>query len=199
MHGVQSDEFTPSVQEAMTNLIGEVASLREALDQSNKRLDYLTKLADQDPISALLNRRAFVRELSRALVLANQNQIGSTLIFLEIENLKDINIRHGMAAGDAVIEHVAQIVQDQFAEGTVAARLGGAEFGLVLVGEPADFARTQSERLAAALATRPLIWDGNEIILAIQWGVHSLLSGEDANAAMNAADWAMRGQAGEAG
>jgi len=192
VHGVDLDEFTPGVREAMATLIGEVASLREALDQSNKRLDYLTKLADQDSISALLNRRAFVRELSRALVLARQSRIGSTLIFLEIENLKAINVRYGMAAGDAAIEHVAEIVRSQFAEGTVTGRLGGAEFGLVLVGEPADAARAQAERLASVLAARPLIWDGGEIALAMHWGVHSLLPGEDVNAAMNAADRAMR-------
>ena len=87
----------------MTNLIGEVANLRAALEHSDKRLDYLTKLADQDLISTLLNRRAFVRELSRALVVARQGQVGSTLIFLEIETLKEINIRHGLAAGDAAI------------------------------------------------------------------------------------------------
>jgi diguanylate cyclase (GGDEF)-like protein len=192
VQGVAADGIAPSVREAMANLIGEVAELREALDQSNKRLDYLTTLADQDSLSTLLNRRAFVRELSRALVLARQGQVGSTLIVLEIENLKEINVRLGMAAGDAAIEHAAGIVRDQFAEGTVAGRLGGAEFGLVLVGEPVDPARAQAQNLALALAARPLIWEGKEISLALQWGLHSLRSGEDANAAMNAADRAMR-------
>jgi len=192
VHGVATEEFTPSVQEAMANLIGEVASLREALDRGNKRLDYLTKLADQDSITTLLNRRAFVRELSRVLVLAERNRIGGAMIFLEIENLKEINIRHGLTAGDAVIEHVAGILQGGVIDGTVAGRLGGAEFGLVLLGEPADSARLQAAGLAEAVTARPLIWEGWEIRLAMQWGVHSLLSGEDANAAMNAADRAMR-------
>ena len=111
VHGVVADEFAFSVQEAMTKLIGEVAALREALDRSNNRLDFLTMLADEDSVSALLNRRGFVSELSRVLVLAEQSGVASSLIFLDIENLKDINIRHGLAAGHAAIEHAAGIVR----------------------------------------------------------------------------------------
>jgi diguanylate cyclase (GGDEF)-like protein len=196
VQGVPAEAFTPSVEEAMTRLIGEVADLREALDQSNKRLDYLTRLADQDSISALLNRRGFVRELSRVLVLAEQSGVASSLIFLEIGNLKKINIRHGLAAGDAAIEHAARIVRDRFVQGTVAGRLGGAELGIVLIGEAADAARRQAQHLAAALAENPLIWEGQAIALAMQWGVHSLAVGEDAQEAMNAADRAMRGSDG---
>ena len=196
VHGVVADEFTFSVQEAMTKLIGEVAALREALDRSNKRLDFLTMLADEDSVSALLNRRGFVRELLRVLVLAEQSGVASSLIFLEIENLKDINIRHGLAAGDAAIEHAAGIVRGHLAQGAVAGRLGGAELGIVLVGEPAEKARLQALGLAAALAESPLVLEGQAIALAMQWGVHSLAFGEDANAAMNAADRAMRGPAG---
>ena len=193
VHGVVAEEFTVSVQEAMTRLVGEVAGLREALDQSNKRLDYLARLAAEDSLTALLNRRGFVRELSRVLVLAEQSGVGSSLIFLEIENLKQINIRHSLAAGDAVIEHAARIVRDRLAQGAVAGRLGGAELGIVLVGEPPEEARRHAQSLAVALAADPLIWEGQAIALAMQWGVHSLAPGEDASAAMNAADRAMRG------
>ena len=67
VHGVAEDDLTPNIRGAIVGLIAEVASLREELDQSRNRLEYLTALADQDSALQLLNRRAFVRELTRAL------------------------------------------------------------------------------------------------------------------------------------
>lgn len=192
LHGVDEDELTPNVRQAMEGLIAEVVSLREALEQGNRRLEYLNALADQDSLSATLNRRAFVRELSRVLAIAQRNDTDSTLVFLEIETLKDVNVRHGLAAGDAAIEHVAGILQSRLPEGTVIGRLGGAEFGLVLLGETPEAARQRGDALAAAVSAQPLYWEGTEIWLTVRFGVHPLLSGEDASAAMNATDRELR-------
>jgi diguanylate cyclase (GGDEF)-like protein len=192
VHGIDEGALTPGVRAAMESLIAEIAELREELSQSKRRLEYLNALADQDPVSATLNRRAFVRELSRALAIAERNDADSTLIFLEIDNLKAVNVDHGIAAGDTAIEHVAGIMQSRLAEGTVIGRLGGAEFGVVLVGESPESARSRGNALAAAVAAQPLHWEGHEIWLTLRFGVHPLHSGEDANAAMNATDRQLR-------
>jgi diguanylate cyclase (GGDEF)-like protein len=192
VHGVDEGELTPGVRHAMEGLIAEVAQLREELAQTKRRLEYLNVLADQDPLSATLNRRAFVRELSRALALAQRQDADSTLIFLEVDNLKAVNVHQGMAAGDAAIEHVSGIIQSRLDEGTVIGRLGGAEFGLVLIGEEPELARNRGNAIAAAVAAQPLNWDGQEIWLTLRFGVHPLRSGEDASAAMIATDRVLR-------
>ncbi len=194
-HGVEEDDLTPDIHGAMVGLIAEVATLREELDQNSKRLEYLTMLADQDPVSLVLNRRAFVRELSRALMIAQRRDTGSALVFIEIENLTAINTRLGLAAGDAIIEHVAGIVQNHVPNGDVVGRVGGGEFGVILIGEQAESARIRSEALAAAIFSRPLVWENAEIPVELKWGIHLLDSTEDANAAMNAADREMRAAA----
>ncbi|MEC7574578.1 MAG: diguanylate cyclase [Pseudomonadota bacterium] len=57
---------------------------------------FISNLADHDELSKALNRRAFMRELA--------------LLFVSIENLKDINDRHGHAVGDAMVEHSADVM-----------------------------------------------------------------------------------------
>ncbi|MDA0663052.1 MAG: GGDEF domain-containing protein [Proteobacteria bacterium] len=192
LHGIDEDDLTPEIRAAVGGLIAEVASLREALAQSGRRLDYLNALADQDSISPTLNRRAFVRELSRALAIARQYGSESSLMFLEIEDLKELNVQHGLAAGDAAIEHVAAILQERLSEGGVIGRLGGAEFGLIMIGEGPEEARLRGNNLAAAVAAQPLIWDGQEVWLALRFGIHSLRTDEDARTAMDATDRVMR-------
>lgn len=192
MHGVEEDDLTPNIRNAMVQLIAEVADLREALDQNRNRLEYLTMLADQDPVSLVFNRRAFVRELSRALVIAQRRNTESSLLFVEVENLKLVNARLGLAAGDAAIEHVAGIIQGDIPEGNVIGRVGGAEFGIILIGELEDTAEARGEALADTVAVRPLVWEGDEVSLTLIWGTHALRGDEDAGAALNAADRRMR-------
>ncbi len=192
VHGVDEDDLTPNIRDAMVGLIAEVATLREALDQNRNRLEYLTMLADQDSVSLVLNRRAFVRELSRALMIAQRRGTDSSLLFIEIENLKSINADLGLAAGDAAIEHVAGIIQSQTPEGDIVGRVGGAEFGVILIGEQEAQARERAEALAGLVLTRPLIWENAEVHLALIWGTYFLNGGEDAGAVMNEADKRMR-------
>ena len=133
-----------------------------------------------------------MRELSRALNIARQHDSGSSLVFLEIEGLRELNVRYGLASGDAAIEHVATILQARLSDGTVVGRLGGAEFGLILIGELPDAARLRGDALAAAVAAQPLYWEGHEIWLTLRIGIHHLQVDEDVNAAMNATDRELR-------
>jgi len=192
VHGVETEDLTPNIRSAMVGLIAEVAELREELHQNRKRLEYMTTLADQDSISLVLNRRAFVRELSRALVIAQRRGTDSSLLFVEIENLKAINERHGLDAGDAAIEHIAALIQGQMPEGEIVGRVGGAEFGIILIGEQEDQARERAEALIAAAAAQPLVWESAETPLSLIWGAFFLSGFDDAGAAMVAADRRMR-------
>ena len=194
VHGVDADDLTPNIRNAMVGLIAEVAVLRESLDQNRKRLEYLATLADQDPVALVLNRRAFVRELSRALTIAQRRGTESSMVFLEIENLKSVNTRYGLAAGDAAIEHVAGTLQNLMPEGDIVGRIGGAEFGIILIGEQEDRARERAEALVRSIADRPLVWENMEIPLAVIWGTYFLGGTEDAGVAMVAADREMRGK-----
>ena len=70
--GIPPGELTPKVQEAISQLMAEVDTLRQELDQSMSRIEYLEQLADQDSLAPVAIRRAFVRELSRNLSYAER-------------------------------------------------------------------------------------------------------------------------------
>ena len=89
--GVPEAELTPRVREALISLMQEVQSLRDQLTWSQERINELERLADSDPMLDIYNRRAFVRELDRALGMIDRYGMKASLIFVDLNDLKKIN------------------------------------------------------------------------------------------------------------
>ena len=189
--GIPANELTPKVQEAITQLMAEVDTLRQELNESKNRIEYLEELADQDTLAPVANRRAFVRELSRNLSYAERYGTPSSVIYLDLNGLKQLNDGKGHAAGDAAILKVAKILAGNVRESDIVGRLGGDEFGVMLSHADEDAARNKAEFLAKTIAEDPLEWQGEEITLDVAFGVHTIRGGGDAGAALEAADKAM--------
>ena len=92
-------------------------------------------LALQDPLTAVPNRRAFHRQLARAIRSARQD--GGSLMavaMIDLDNFKRVNDRHGHAAGDAVLQSIATALLGVVRESDYIARIGGDEFALIAPG-----------------------------------------------------------------
>ncbi|HLI13537.1 MAG TPA: GGDEF domain-containing protein [Alphaproteobacteria bacterium] len=189
--GIPEAEFTPRVRQAITALMAEVDRLRQELGQAKDRIDYLERLADQDALVPVVNRRAFVRELSRAMSYARRYQVSSSVLYFDINNMKAINDSLGHAAGDAAITHVAEILVANVRESDVVGRLGGDEFGVILVHSDEEIAADKAEKLAAAIAAKPLECQGRSIAVEVAFGSAPLGGEDDPNRALDAADRAM--------
>lgn len=189
--GIPQEELTPKVREAITRLMEEVDQMRQDLDESRARIEYLEQLADQDTLAPVANRRAFVRELSRNLSLAERYGTPSSVIYFDLNGLKQLNDSKGHAAGDAAILKVAGILSANVRESDAVGRLGGDEFGVMLSHADEDAARKKAEHLARTIADDPLQWEGETIPLDVAYGVHTIRGGVDAGAALEAADKAM--------
>ena len=189
--GIPQSELTPKVQEAISQLMAEVDTLRQELDQSMSRIEYLEELADQDTLAPVANRRAFVRELSRNLSYAERYGTPSSVIYLDLNGLRQLNDGKGHAAGDAAILKVAKILAANVRESDIVGRLGGDEFGIMLSHAEENAARGKAEFLVKTIANDPLEWEGEEIRLDVAFGVHTIRGGGDAGAALEAADKAM--------
>lgn len=187
-HGLSGGDLTDRARIAMMQLIAEIAELRQELTRNRMRMDYLSDLADRDPLSTVLNRRAFVRELSHAQLLGREYRAENTLVFLTVDNLKEVNERHGHAAGDAAIEHVAEILRQRAGEADVVGRLGGAEFAVVLVGSGIDGAVERARWLGRLIEARLLVWKGERIAFRIGFAVHPMRADEAAEEALGTAD-----------
>jgi diguanylate cyclase (GGDEF)-like protein len=192
--GIPENEFTPSVRDAIMTLMHEVDRLRHDVQVAHQRLEDAARAADQDMLLPILNRRAFVRELSRSIAFAERYGTPSSLLFFDLNNFKSVNDGYGHAAGDAVLKHFADTIAMQVRDSDVVARLGGDEFGVILAHVSPDQAAKKADSLAHALRTRPPQWRGKTLPIGFSYGVYELRAGESADAAMAYADQAMYAQ-----
>ncbi len=169
----------------------ELAFLRAEVARLTRRLAEVELIADRDPLTPALNRRAFVRELSRALAFQARYGGEAAVIYFDLDGLKAINDAHGHAAGDAAIQQVTAALADGVRESDVVGRLGGDEFAVLLARAPLDDARAKAASLAAAVAAEPLVHAGRSLALSVSYGVRALEPGRDAAQTLAEADAAL--------
>jgi diguanylate cyclase (GGDEF)-like protein len=126
----------------------------------------LRALATRDPLTGLLNRRAFERMLGEEEERAQRFGHPLALIMIDVDHFKSINDAHGHPAGDAVLREIAQRVAGQVRSVDRVARIGGEEFGLILVQMDRAAALHVAERIGAAVRSQP-VRTANELSLAI--------------------------------
>ena len=192
--GIPENEFTPRVRDAIMGLMGEVDNLRRELSQTRARLDEAEKTADQDQLLPLLNRRAFVRELTRYIAFSGRYNTPASLIYFDLNQFKQINDTNGHAAGDAVLRHFAETLLSHVRDSDCVGRLGGDEFGVLLTHANQEQALSKADVLANALRAAPPIWNGNPLPVSFSYGAFELKSGDNADLAMARADEAMYAQ-----
>ncbi len=91
----------------------------------------LATLATTDPLTGLLNRRAFNDRLSHALAQLERAGGGLAVLIIDLDNFKLINDTAGHQVGDQVLQRVAQQLTDTSRQGDTVARLGGDEFAII--------------------------------------------------------------------
>jgi diguanylate cyclase (GGDEF)-like protein len=193
--GIPEAEFTPKVRAALMQLMAEVQSLRQELAQSRMRIEQLERLADQDTLTPVPNRRAFVRELSRMMSFAERYSAPSSVIYIDVNGLKKMNDQYGHGAGDAALMHVARILSGNIRDSDFVGRLGGDEFGVILAYADGAAAHDKATTLAELIAQEPFQWNGETLHVSIAWGAHPIMPGGlDVAATLDAADRAMYAQ-----
>ncbi len=189
--GVPEAELTPKVRAAIDRLLAEVQTLREDLERSRRRIGYLEQLADRDPLAPVLNRRAFVRELTRMIAFAERYGVPGSVVYLDIDGMKRINDNHGHGAGDAALKHVAEVLLRDVRSSDIVGRLGGDEFGIILAQADAQAAAAKAAVLAQAVEREPISWQDVTLELRVSYGTYTFAGGEGVDEALSAADRAM--------
>ena len=186
--GIPEAEFTPRVRDAILSLMAEVDRLRGELQQMSNRLNAVQTVADQDSLLPLLNRRAFVREMSRIISFGERYDLSASLIYFDLDGFKSVNDTHGHAAGDAALRHVARVLIENVRGSDVVGRLGGDEFGIILAKADLEAAEKKANALSSELMSNPCEWGGHQLHLGVAYGVHVFKKGEDPDQAMANAD-----------
>lgn len=123
--GIPPEEMTDKVRTAIMTLMSEVDSMRKDLELAHRKISELEKLADQDSLLSISNRRAFVREMTRMISYSQRYGINSSLVYLDLNDLKVINDTYGHKAGDAALTHLANIIVHNLRDSDIVGRLGG--------------------------------------------------------------------------
>jgi diguanylate cyclase len=134
----------------------------------------LSKLADEDSLTGLANRRAAERTLR--LALDGASKVPLSILFVDLDHFKAINDRFGHLTGDRVLRECAQLMRQGSRAEDVVARWGGEEFLLVLIGADAVRAGEIAERLRAAVERHA--WSAIDPALAVTLSIGLASSAE---------------------
>jgi diguanylate cyclase (GGDEF)-like protein/PAS domain S-box-containing protein len=107
----------------------------------------LQHMADHDPLTGLLNRRSFERELNGHAARVQRYGASGAVLMLDLDNFKYCNDTHGHNVGDALIVRIAQGLQSRLRDSDVLARLGGDEFAVLLPHEDEHETQVVAEAL----------------------------------------------------
>ena len=191
MLGISENKLPAELRDGVDRLAAERDRLHDELIRARHRIATLERLADEDALTPVANRRAFVRQLGRMIAFTHRYGVPASVVYFDINNMKQINDAHGHLVGDAALRHVATVLRDNIRSSDVVGRLGGDEFGVILAQTDEAQAHAKAAALAAAIDERPLLCEGLTIGLSAAYGVHAFAASDDPQRAIEAADQAM--------
>jgi diguanylate cyclase (GGDEF)-like protein len=143
-----------SIFDAEGRLVAVVETLRDMTEQQQAQSE-LARLASQDALTGLPNRRAFDERLAFEWSRAQRDGSSLALLMLDVDRFKEFNDSLGHPAGDACLRHIGQALGDAMARATdLVARYGGEEFAVILPQTNLRGAGKVAERLRAAVEDR---------------------------------------------
>ncbi|HEY4012561.1 MAG TPA: diguanylate cyclase [Polyangiaceae bacterium] len=133
-------------------------TLERAAESSTRQLRArLRALMPFDGLTGLLNQRRLYEELGREHSRSTRAWDSYTLLRIDVDGMKDINLELGLPSGDVVLEQVARRLETCVREYDVLARLEGDEFGVLLPGADAVAARAVGTRMVKAVGGESIV------------------------------------------
>lgn len=152
------------------DLVGTVIVVRDVseLRGITKQMSYQ---ASHDALTGLVNRREFERRLEEALATAHTNEAKHVLCYLDLDRFKAVNDTCGHMAGDGMLREVAALIKETVRDSDTVGRLGGDEFGLLLVGCPLDKARQIADDVVRKISDYRFVWKDKIFNIGISVGL----------------------------
>ncbi|ALG89380.1 MULTISPECIES: diguanylate cyclase [Actibacterium] len=125
------------------------------------------RLAVTDPLTGLFNRRYALPHLARIVSRAGETRRPCAVMLLDMDRFKQVNDRHGHAAGDAVLEQVARLLSAELRAVDLVARIGGEEFLIALPETSLEIATATAERLRLQIGETPVLLPGGKGVISV--------------------------------
>jgi diguanylate cyclase (GGDEF)-like protein len=168
-----------------------VRRLRLELAKARAEIEQLKASAETDFLLDILNRRGFERELARSIAFIKRYQANGALLMLDVDRFKPINDTFGHAAGDKVLQAIAQTLSSQVRASDVIGRLGGDEFAVLLWNLSETDARAKAAELEQAIDALRFSFGGSTVRTGASIGVAILDGHSEMRIALEQADSAM--------
>ena len=143
----------------------------EGAQQYAHDVQQLRRMADTDPLTNLMNRRAFLADANDALEYLRRYDRPIATLMVDIDHFKTVNDTYGHAAGDAVIKRVGEMIEQALRGTDKAARFGGEEFVVLLREVDEESARALGKRIQEKIAATPIGYGSAQIAVTVSVGV----------------------------
>lgn len=173
------------------DLTTEIVRLRAEVEALRLRAEAAEAAADTDVLTPTLNRRGFVGALNRTMAYCQRHGVPAVLLYLDLDGFKRVNDELGHAAGDAALVQVARLMLTNLRESDAVGRLGGDEFGLLMLNAGVEEGREKARKLSAAMVDEGFTWEGTRVALGGSFGVRGWTDHTDAEVWLAEADAAM--------
>lgn len=160
-------QFAEQVIRSALTTIEKAYELQEVVEGHRK----LREQAETDPLTGLLNRRAFEHRLARELEHAESFRTVLSCLMIDVDHFKETNDRFGHHAGDVVLSQLAALFRREQRAIDVVARLGGEEFCILLPLTGAGGARILAERVLRRVAGHRFGETGTPIEVTVSIGI----------------------------
>lgn len=181
---LKSDTFI-----GVASCVGLMAGLVSVMTEREERLrNELERIASTDPLTELMNRRAFDPRLQAMFEDAVSTSSPLSIVMFDLDHFKQFNDRYGHLVGDLALQRVADVLRQQSRDGDAVSRFGGEEFVVALRECDVSAARGYSRRVAAGLAASD---DDARLRLSISAGISAIELYDDALSILGRADAAL--------
>ncbi len=155
-----------------TERLQRYADLLERTQQELKdAIEELTRVSNTDPLTGLLNRRAFEKRAMEELSRAERSGDSIAVAMLDIDHFKAVNDKYGHPMGDVVLREVARRLDAARRHSDIVGRWGGEEFVALFPETTLEESRAAAERLVLAVAARPITVGQQQIPIRLSGGV----------------------------
>ena len=169
-HRIKAQEEIIDVQEKHQRELEEKVNERTMeLEEANAKLRLLASI---DGLTGIYNRRHFYERATQSINVAKRYKRPISIIMLDIDLFKQVNDNYGHDVGDMVLKHVVATIRKTNRETDIFGRLGGEEFGTLLVEAASkEAALNVAERIRLAVEAAPLEYAGDSIGITVSQGV----------------------------
>ncbi len=133
-----------------------------------EKLNYLAK---HDPLTGIFNRREFHSRLQRCFNNAQRRESVHALLYMDLDQFKEVNDRCGHSAGDELLRQVSKLINEKIRQRDAFARIGGDEFAAILENCSSAEAHRVAENIRDAIASFAFEYEGQNFTIGVSIGL----------------------------